>query len=130
MVQPLILSKPGTPEPFNVIACGKYYSERLDDVAWENDLGGFRAYGPALQARGERGFGYDLFTKYNTTEPILESLYAEELNPEKRAKIAELKKTDPKAASELQKLSLTISIMDMAWIAMPLDLRWVPVLLL
>ena len=50
----------------------------------ENDLGGFRAYGPALQARGERGFGYDLFTKYNTTEPILESLYAEELNPEKR----------------------------------------------
>ena len=56
-----------------------------------------------MQARGERGFGYDLFTKYNTTEPILESLYAEELNPEKRAKIAELKKTDPKAASELQK---------------------------
>lgn len=32
----------------------------------------------------------------------MESLYAEELNPEKRAKIAELKKTDPKAASELQ----------------------------
>ena len=95
--------QPGTPAPFDVIACGKYYPERLDDVAWENDLGGFRAYGPALQARGERGFGYDLFTKYNTTEPILESLYAEELNPEKRAKIAELKKTDPKAASELQK---------------------------
>ena len=94
--------QPGTPAPFDVIACGKYYPERLDDVAWENDLGGFRAYGPALQARGERGFGYDLFTKYNTTEPILESLYAEELNPEKRAKIAELKKTDPKAASELQ----------------------------
>ena len=94
--------QPGTPAPFDVIACGKYYPERLDDVAWENNLGGFRAYGPALQARGERGFGYDLFTKYNTTEPILESLYAEELNPEKRAKIAELKKTDPKAASELQ----------------------------
>ena len=68
--------QPGTPAPFDVIACGKYYPERLDDVAWENDLGGFRAYGPALQA--------------------------EELNPEKRAKIAELKKTDPKAASELQ----------------------------
>lgn len=93
--------QPGTPEPFNVVACGKHYPERLDDVAWENDLGGFRAYGPALQQRGERGFGYDLFTKYNTTEPILESLYAEELNPENRAKIAELKKTDPKAAGEL-----------------------------
>ena len=92
----------GTPEPYNVIACGRYYPERLDDVAWENDLGGYRAYGPALQKRGERGFGYDLFTKYNTTEPILESLYAEELDKEKRAKIAELKKTDPKAAAELQ----------------------------
>lgn len=93
--------QPGTPEPFNVVACGKHYPERLDDVAWENDLGGFRAYGPALQQRGERGFGYDLFTKYNTTEPILEGLYAQELNPENRAKIAELKKTDPKAAGEL-----------------------------
>lgn len=95
--------QPGEPEPFNVIACGKCYPERLDDVAWENDLGGYRAYGPGLQARGERGFGYDLFTKYNTTDPILEALYAEELNPEKRAKIAELKKTDPKAAAEMQK---------------------------
>ena len=95
--------QPGTPEPFNVIACGKYYSERLDDVAWENDLGGYRAYGPALQARGERGFGYDLFTKYNTTQPVLEGMYAEELNKEKRAKIAELRKTDPTAASELQR---------------------------
>lgn len=95
--------QPGEPEPFNVIACGKCYPERLDDVAWENDLGGYRAYGPALQARGERGFGYDLFTKYNTTDPILEALYAEELNPEKRAQIAELKKTDPKAAAEMQK---------------------------
>lgn len=50
----------GTPDPYNVIACGRYYPERLDDVAWENDLGGYRAYGPALQKRGERGFGYDL----------------------------------------------------------------------
>ena len=64
----------------------RYYSERLDDVAWENDLGGYRAYGPALQARGERGFGYDLFTKYNTTQPVLEGMYAEELNKEIRWK--------------------------------------------
>lgn len=93
----------GNPQPFSVIACGKYYPERLDDVAWENDLGGYRAYGPALQARGERGFGYDLFTKYNTTDPVLENMYAEELNEEKRAKIAKLKKTDPKAAAELER---------------------------
>lgn len=95
--------QPGTPHPFNVIACGKYYPERLDDVAWENDLAGYRAYGPALQARNERGFGYDIFTKRGTAEPVLEGMYAEELNQEKRAKIAELRKTDPKAAAELSR---------------------------
>ena len=93
--------QPGTPDPYSVVACGKYYPERLDDVAWENDLVAFRAYGPALQAKGERGFGYDVFTKYNTTEPVVEARYAQELNPETRAKIAELKKTDPKAAGQL-----------------------------
>lgn len=93
----------GTPEAFDVKACGKCYPERMDDMAWENDLVAFRAYGPALQAKGERGFGYDLFTKYNTTEPILEAMYAKELNKETRAKIAELKKTDPKAAVELSR---------------------------
>ncbi len=93
----------GTPEAFDTKSCGKYYPERLDDVAWENDLVAFRAYGPALQAKGERGYGYDLFTKYNTTEPILESMYAKELNKETLAKIAELKKTDPKAAAELSR---------------------------
>lgn len=93
----------GTPEAFDVKACGKCYPERMDDMAWENDLVAFRAYGPTLQAKGERGFGYDLFTKYNTTEPILEAMYAKELNKETRAKIAELKKTDPKAAAELSR---------------------------
>ena len=93
----------GTPEAFDVKACGRCYPERMDDMAWENDLVAFRAYGPALQAKGERGFGYDLFTKYNTTEPMLEAMYAKELNKETLAKIAELKKTDPKAAAELSR---------------------------
>ena len=93
----------GTPEAFDVKACGRCYPERMDDMAWENDLVAFRAYGPALQAKGERGFGYDLFTKYNTTEPILEAMYAKELDKETLAKIAELKKTDPKAATELSR---------------------------
>lgn len=93
----------GTPEAFDVKACGRCYPERMDDMAWENDLVAFRAYGPALQTKGERGFGYDLFTKYNTTEPMLEAMYAKELNKETLAKIAELKKTDPKAAAELSR---------------------------
>ena len=93
----------GTPEAFDVKACGRCYPERMDDMAWENDWVAFRAYGPALQAKGERGFGYDLFTKYNTTEPMLEAMYAKELDKETLAKIAELKKTDPKAAAELSR---------------------------
>ena len=93
----------GTPEAFDVKACGRCYPERMDDMAWENDLVAFRAYGPALQAKWERGFGYDLFTKYNTTEPMLEAMYAKELDKETLAKIAELKKTDPKAAAELSR---------------------------
>ncbi len=93
----------GTPEAFDVKACGRCYPERMDDMAWENDLVAFRAYGPALQAKGERGFGYDLFTKYNTTEPMLEAMYAKELDKETLAKIVELKKTDPKAAAELSR---------------------------
>lgn len=93
--------KAGTPATFDVKACGRHYPERVDDVAWENDLVAFRAYGPALQATGERAFGYDVWTKYNTTEPVVEARYASELNPETKAKIAELKKTDPEAAKKL-----------------------------
>lgn len=70
----------GTPMEIKVKSCGRQYPERLDDVAWENDLVGFRVYGPALQATGERGFGYDLFAKYNTSEQVLESFYAGELD--------------------------------------------------
>lgn len=94
--------RPGTPKDVEVIACGRPYPERDDDLAWENDLGGYRAYGPALQARGERGFGYDLFTKYNTTAPVLEEMYAKELDAESWAKINDLrKKGQHKAADEL-----------------------------
>ncbi len=91
----------GIPESVSVKACGRVYPERMDDVAWENDLIGCRAYGPTLQKRGERGFGYDLFTKRGTTEPVLEEMYAQQNSPENWAKVNELRKTDPKAANEL-----------------------------
>lgn len=93
----------GTPNDFPVKACGKYYPERVDDVAWENDLVAFRTYGPALQKTGERAFGYDIWTKYNTTEPVVEDRYGNELNAETKAKIDALKKTDAKAADALYK---------------------------
>ncbi len=60
----------------DTIATGKVRHDRLDDMAWENDKGGYRAYGPPLQATGEKGYGYDIFTKRDTDKPILDALYA------------------------------------------------------
>lgn len=90
----------GNPDPVSVKACGRVYPERMDDMAWENDLIGCRAYGPTLQKRGERGFGYDLFTKRGTSEPVLEEMYAMQNSSENWAKVSELRKTDPKAAND------------------------------
>ena len=90
----------GTPMTVETSACGRQYPERVDDIAWENDKVAFRTYGPALQATGERAFGYDVWVK-NVPEMVVEARYASELNPETMAKITELRKTDPKAADEL-----------------------------
>lgn len=90
----------GTPGNYETIAYGKHYPQRVDDIAWENDRVAFRTYGPALQATGERAFGYDIWTK-RVDYPVVEDRYNKELNPETMARIAELRKTDPKAATEL-----------------------------
>lgn len=92
----------GNPVIVETSACGRQYPERVDDIAWENDKVAFRTYGPALQATGERAFGYDVWAK-NVPEMVVEARYASELNPETMEKIAELKKTDPRAADELYK---------------------------
>lgn len=92
--------QPGTPDDMPVVACGRAYPERADDMAWENDLVGFRAYGPALQARGERGYGYDLFTKRGTPEPVLEEMYAKELDPDSWKQVNELRKANKKQEAE------------------------------
>ena len=91
----------GKPTDFKVYACGRVYPERVDDVAWESDLIAYRAYGPALQRSGERAFGYDVWVKNNTALPVVEARYEKELNPDTKAQIAELRKSDPKAADEL-----------------------------
>ncbi len=72
----------------------------MDDVAWENDRIAFRTYGPALQASGEKAYGCDIWVKC-VSEPIVDMRYKTELDPETRAKIAELRKSDPKAAQQL-----------------------------
>ena len=91
---------PGTPEEIKTITCGKQYPERVDDIAWENDRIAFRTYGPALQATGEKAYGCDIWVKC-ISEPVVELRYKTELDPETKAKIAELRKSDPKAAKQL-----------------------------
>lgn len=93
----------GNPQTYVTRTCGKVYTERLDDLAWENDLVGFRTYGPALQKRGERAFGYDLFAKRGTNEPVLADMYAKATDPKKLKELKALRKKDPEAAKKMQK---------------------------
>lgn len=79
---------------------GRIYPERRDDVAYENEKVGFRIYGPATQAAGEKAFGYDLFFKYPTDEIILPSLYAPETDPATWAKVDSLRAIDEKLAEK------------------------------
>ncbi|KAA6332913.1 hypothetical protein EZS27_018623 [termite gut metagenome] len=98
----IYLIKKGIPAEPLAKAYGRQYPERVDDIAWENDLVVFRTYGPALQATGEKAFGYDIWVK-NTKELVTEARYGKELNPETVAKIRELSQTDPQAANNLRR---------------------------
>lgn len=93
--------KKGTPQKYPNKAQGRQYPERLDDMAWENDVMGFRAYGPSLQETGETSFGYDLFPKRGTDLPVLDTLYAKETDEETRKLSNELKETDPERSLKL-----------------------------
>jgi hypothetical protein len=64
----------GLPMQADTVACGAFYPERKDDLAWENDRAAYRAYGPALQASGERAYGYDIWTK-SVTQPVVRKRY-------------------------------------------------------
>ncbi len=64
----------GEPSEFKKYVQGRMYPERVDDITWENDLGIYRIYGPALQRTGERSFGTDVWIK-NTPEPVAEYRY-------------------------------------------------------
>ncbi len=89
--------KAGEPDTFDVKAVGGYYPERVDDIAWENDCIAFRTYGPALQATGERAYGYDVWVKC-VDYPVVADRYAGELNPDTQAEIARLKTVAPDSA--------------------------------
>lgn len=79
----------GTPRDAKVFVSGRQYPERVDDIAWENDRGAYRLYGPALQKSGERAFGNDVWVK-NTPDLEVEKRYKVEL--ENHAAIQQLRK--------------------------------------
>lgn len=64
----------GTPAPVDTLATGAFYARRKDDLAWENDRSAYRAYGPALQASGEKAYGYDIWTK-SVPYPVVDKRY-------------------------------------------------------
>lgn len=85
---------------YATVTTGRVYPERADDLSWENDKAGFRAYGPATQKKGERGFGYDIFLKHDVGRPIIEEIITTHLDPANKAILDSLKKIDPEKASE------------------------------
>lgn len=70
--------KPGTPAQVDTVCYGRVFPERKDDLAWENDRAAYRAFGPALQASGERAYGYDIWTK-SVDYPILEKRFHDDI---------------------------------------------------
>lgn len=94
-----IIEGPG--EPADTVCFGKFYPERSDDIAWENELMGYRIYGPDTQRKGERSFGYDLFFKYSGP-PVLPELYAAQCSPENWRKVNELKESAPDEAKRFE----------------------------
>lgn len=64
----------GRAPEFRKYCHGALHPERKDDLAWENDRGAYRVYGPALGRTGERSYGVDVWTK-NTPELVVDSRY-------------------------------------------------------
>lgn len=62
----------------DTLVSGACYPERLDDIAWENDCVAFRTYGPALEATGEKAYGYDIWAK-RVDYPVVKQRYEKEL---------------------------------------------------
>lgn len=82
--------KVGTPKKYEQKVFGRYFPERVDDIAWENDRVAFRTYGPALQANNEKAYGIDVWNK-RTSQLVIEQRYAGELDPNVTAAIKKLR---------------------------------------
>jgi len=67
----------GTPAIVKPKTSARFVPERKDDFAWENDLAGYRMYGPAL-ANDNPSNGVDLWLK-STPELVVDKRYLDEL---------------------------------------------------
>lgn len=79
---------------------GQSYPKRRDDISYENEVVGFRIYGPGTQQAGEKAYGYDIFFKYPTPELIVPRLYAPETDDAVWARVDSLRAIDPALADE------------------------------
>ena len=100
-----IFSK-GTPAEVVTQVCGDHYPKRVDDLCWENDLIGFRAYGFKEDAPS----GYDIFTKRDTDLPVIPEFYRRAKDPRLTKIHKKLKKTDKRAADRFNWDSLSFHV--------------------
>ena len=68
----------GKPAPVDARTHVRFVPERLDDMAWENDIAAYRMYGPALMKTQNPSNGVDIWMKYKD-KPVMDSLYEGEL---------------------------------------------------
>lgn len=90
--------KAGTPSVVPVKVCGNHYQEREDDIAWENDVIGFRVYG----FKEDNPSGYDIFVKRDTDMPAVPEMYRKALDPQLKKMHKELKKIDKDSADRFK----------------------------
>ncbi len=101
--------QPGTPSMVNTLVFGMQYPEWQDDLVWENDKVAFRAYGPDVQNRGQKAYGYDIFTK-NVSELVMEYRYGLLLNPETWKTIKALREEGKKEVADSIENSISYHI--------------------
>ena len=98
---------PGTPREARHYVQGAQYRQRLDDLTWENDRCAYRLYGPALQRKGERSFGIDVWTK-STPELVVARRYRLHLEGNSRADSLHRQGRKDEAATVRQETSFHI----------------------
>lgn len=97
----------GVPRKMHIWTQGRFYPERMDDIAWENDRGAYRVYGPALQRSGEKAYGIDVWTK-NQPDTVLDMRYR--MNREGNVETMRLKKAGNREAANESRLATSFHI--------------------